>query len=256
VPTPVQPVGPPIVPSTPSTPQTPAQTGYDAVSLNFSGPGLLAGDTVLLRGQVHRGTADAPDTLAWETSDASVVSIETIGKNVVRIHALRSGTAAISARTLTALPELSRRLDLRVIDFSTRASPIVVDQFSILQVPTGNGTSFYQPMLRLRDTSATGTTKVIGLEIDVPQLGTVLYCSVNLVVGAAGWSAFNPPGDMNYGFMLTPRDATGNAPPTVRVTALLNDGLGVASTATGKTELSTDNWQWFDGADTGATCQN
>src|SRR5258705_8709810 len=67
-------VGPAVAADTSSTRQTPSPTPNDTVWLNFGGPGLLAGDSLVLRGQVRRGAAEAPDTLAWETSDASVAS--------------------------------------------------------------------------------------------------------------------------------------------------------------------------------------
>ena len=238
---------------TPDTTSTP-QASYDAVWLNFGAPGLLVGDSALLSAQVLRGRYEAFDTLAWETNDASIASVETVGKNVVLIRALRSGSVAISARTQSAMPDLSTRLDLQVFARSNAASPIVVDEFSILQSLMGNGAVYHQPKLRLRDTSAAGTARVIGLAIDVPQIGGSVFCSSNQTVGASGWSAFNPPGDMNYGFSIVPRGPGRAGEPTVRVIAVLSDGFGVSFTATGKIELATP-WQYYDGDDTGVRCQ-
>ena len=237
-----------------SSQQTPPPTGYDAVWMNFVGPALIAGDSVLIRGRVHRDTAYSPDTLAWATSDPSIASIEVTDRNVVLLRALRSGSVAISARTQSARPELTTRLALQVFARSNAVSPIVVDEFAILRTVYLDGSVSYEPKLRLRDTSTAGTAKVIGLAIDVPQIGSSVFCSANRIVGAAGWSAFNPPGDMNYGFWLVPQYPTRVAVPTVRVSAVLSDGAGVSLTATGQTEPA-PNSNWYDGEDTGVRCQ-
>ena len=240
-------------PSPPPVPGTPS----DAVWLNFDGPRLLvvAGDSLRLSGQVRRGTAEAPDTLEWETSDASIGSIEAIEKNIVLLRTFRSGTVTISASTRSARPELSRQLVLQVFARSNSASPIVVDEFSIMQIYTGDGRAFYEPKLRLHDTSATGTARVVGLAIDIPQLGSSVFCLSDRIVGAAGWSAFNPPGDMNYGLFLVQRASSRVGSPTVRVSAVLSDGLAVSSNVTGTMELNTTQWRWYDGEDTGVRCQ-
>jgi hypothetical protein len=246
----------PSAPGTPSTPQTPAQAPIDTISLNLRGPGVvvIAGDSLRLSGQVRRGTAEAPDTLAWETSDPSVATVESLERNAVLLRTLRSGSVTISTRTQSALPELSARLVLQVLARSNRASTIVVDQFSLLQVSTRDGAAFYEPKLLLRDTSVTGTASVIGLVIDAPEIGRSIFCSADHIVGASGWSAFNPPGDMNYGFFLGPGAFRRVGAPTVRVSVRLGDGLGVSLNATGTVEPTT-GWTWYDGEDTGVRCQ-
>ena len=152
------------------------------------------------------------------------------------------------------MPELSSRVDLQVFGRSSSASPIVVEEFSILQVPFLDGQVAYQPNLRLRDTSSAAAARVVALTIDVPQLGSSVFCAANRVVGAVGWSAFNPPGDMHYGFLLVSRAGSRAAAPTVRVTAVLSDGLGVSFTASGTTQPYT-HASWYDGEDTGVRCQ-
>lgn len=255
-PEPVRTTAPPVPPSNPSTPQTPPPPPTDAIWFRFGGPGIVevAGDTIVLSAPVLRGTAELPDSLTFETSDTSIVAIDVVERNVVQLRALKSGTANILARTSNRTPELSTRATLQVFARSNRPSPIVVDEFSLLKSATTLG-PFYEPRLRLRDTSATGTAKVIGLAIDLPEVGWSVICSPDRLVGGAGWSAFNPPGDMDYGLFLAPRSSGRVGPPTVRVIALLSDGLAVSSKVTGGALVIANDWQWHDGDDTGARCQ-
>ena len=209
----------------------------------------------MLSGRVRRESSETSESLLWETSDPSVTSIEAVETNVVRLRTHRSGSVTIAARTRSPMPELSRQLVLLVLARSETASPIVVDEFALLYAPSANpGFSLHVPRVRLRDTSIAGTAKVIGLLVDVPQLGTAVFCSTDRVIDAAGWSAFNPPGDMNYGFFLTPKSRAWTGAPTLRVIAKLEDGLAVSSSVTGRTVLD-PTWQWYDGEDTGVRCQ-
>ena len=240
-------------PSTPSTPNAP----IDQVLLSFGGSGLLAvaGDSLMLSGEVHRGSSETLETLVWETSDPSITSIEAVETNLVRLRTHRSGAVTIAARTRSALPELSRRLVLEVLARSEKASPIVVDEFALVYAPSANPRlSLHMPRVRLRDTSIAGTARVIGISVDVPQLGNAVFCSTDRIIDAVGWSAFNPPGDMNYGFFLTPKSSAWNGAPTLRVIAQFKDGLAVSSSVTGQTVLD-PTWKWYEGDDTGVRCQ-
>ena len=236
----------------PAPPQTPPQVPLDVLTLNISSHGLVAvvGDSLVLSGQVSRGGAELPDSLQWSTSDSSIASVQVVEKNVVLLRALRSGTVTISVRVQAAVANPARQVGLQVFARSNRVSPIVIDEFTLLQV--GTPVSSYGPMLRLRDTSAFGTTKVIGLAMDLPELGWSLFCSADQNVGG-GWSAFNLPGDLNYGIAFTPRSSSRRGPPTVRTTALMSDGLAASSSATAKIEPYTGGG-WYDGYDTGAQC--
>ena len=248
-----QPPPPTAQPSIPSTPSVP----IDEVSLNYGGSSLLAvaGDSLTLSGRVRRGWSEAPDSLVWETSDPSIASIEEVARNVVQLRTLRSGSATIAARTRSAMPELSRRLVLQVLARSQKASPIVVDEFATLYSGSAVGAfSVHVPKVRLRDTSIAASAKVIGLAIDIPEIGTAVFCSADRIVGAAGWAAFNPPADMNYGFFLSPKSRIRNGAPTLRVIARLDDGLAASSSVTGTSVLDL-TWNWHDGEDTGVRCQ-
>ena len=239
--------GPPAPP-----PQTPPQVPLDVFTLNFSSRGLVAvvGDSLALSGQVYRGATELPDTLQWSTSDSSIASIEVVEKNVVLIRTFRSGSVTISVRVQAAVANPARQVGLQVFARSNRASPIVIEEFTLLAV--GTPVSFYGPMLRLRDTSAVGTARVVGLAMDLPELGWTLVCSADRSV-YGGWSAFNLPGDLNYGVGNNPRPSSRRGPPTVRVTALMSDGLAASSSATATIEPYTFGG-WYDGYDTGAQC--
>jgi hypothetical protein len=242
----------PVVTTPPATPQTPPQAPPDVLRLDFSSHGLAAvvGDTLVLSGHVNRGAIELPDSLEWATSDSSVASVEVIEKNVVLLRTFKSGSVTITIRVQAAVADPAREVGLRVFARSDRVSPIVIDDFTLLQV--GTPVSFYGPMLRLRDTSAAGTAKVVGLALDLPEIGSTLFCSADLTVGG-GWSAFNPPADMNFGIFLIPRSSSRVGPSTVRVTAVLSDGLAVTSSATATIKPYAGGG-WYDGDDTGAQC--
>ena len=188
----------------------------------------------MLSGQVRHGIVDTRDSLTWETSDASIASVEAVESNTALLRALRTGSVTISARAPSARPDLSSQVTLRVFARSDVVSPIVVDEFSVLR----SSTPAYAPKLRLHDTSAAGTARVIGLAIDMPEIGWSFFCSADRMPGAAGWSAFNAPADMNYGILLGPRPSSRAGPPTVRVIADLGDGVVVSTKAVGTIEPS------------------
>ena len=248
--------GAPGVPGTPSTPQPTSPAPYDSVILNFRGARLLAvaGDTLVLSGLVHRGTTESSDALSWATSDASIASIEPIRDNVILLHARQGGSVTITASTRSGTPELSRQIVLRVLPRSNAASPIVVDAFTLVRFSaTFDGQPLYWPQVTLRDTSAAGTTRVVGFAIDVPESGSAVFCTADRSVGG-GWSAFNAPGDMDYGIVLFPRTARRDGPPTLRVNVLLPDGSAVSSAVTGTMVPLAPGTTWYGGEDTGAQC--
>ena len=223
---------------------------YDALELSFQNVGVITGDTIEMRGYVHRGQGVSMEALQWTISDPSVASMRLLDANLIEVRALRSGDVTISARTLGAEQELSARASLKVFARSSQPSPIVVDEFSVLEQIFTVPVFIYAPNLRLRDTSTTGSARVIGITIDLPGADHRLYCAPNRVPGAGVWTVFPPPGDQNGdflghqgGYQRLP-DITVDA--MVHVTAVLSDGLGVSSMVTGKIVPNFSSWSWTE----------
>ena len=222
---------------------------YNALELSFKDFSVVTGDTIEMRGYVHRGQGVSVEALEWTISDPSVASIRLVDTNLIEVRALRSGGVTISARTLGSLQELSARATLKVFARSSQPSPIVVDEFSVLEQIFAVPVFVYAPNLRLRDTSATGSARVIGITIDLPGANRRLYCAPNRIVGAASWTVFPPPGDQNGAFLSGQDfqrlpDIVVDA--TARVTAVLSDGLGVSFTMTGKIVRNFSSWSWTE----------
>lgn len=222
---------------------------YDALSLSFQDVGIITGDTIQMRGYVHRGQSESTEALEWTSSDPTVAAIRLVGANLIEVRALRSGGVTISARTLGSQPELSARASLKVFARSSQPSPIVVDEFSVLEQIFAVPVFVYAPNLRLRDTSPDGSARVIGITIDLPGADDRLYCAPNRVVGADNWTVFPPPGDQNGDFLRRQdfqRLPDLGVDAVVHVTAVLSDGLGVSSTVTGKIVPDFSSWSWTE----------
>ena len=107
---------------------------------------------------------------------------------------------------------------------------------------------WYTPHLRLRDTSALGSARVVAIRIDIPGIEGPAQCVTNHALGAESWDVFLPPGDMN-GSWIGRQDGQRIPDATVdvaaHVSAVLSDGLGVSLTLTGKL-VSVEARSWTD----------
>ena len=198
----------------------------------------VTGDSAWMIGVVYRGTGVAPDTLEWTISDPSVASIETVDKNRIMVRALRTGTATIAARTNDSRPDLSASANIQVIGRSSAASPVIAEEFSILEYHSVDYRFFgYVPNLVLRDTSAAQASRVIGITIDLPGAAGPSLCYSDHVVGAGLWTVFPPPGDLN-GIGLGRQDGQRLPDVTVdavaHITVAQSDGLGMTFSVSGK----------------------
>jgi len=204
-----------------------------ALTLLPQNVGVVVGDTIRLQGDVYRDQKHSPEALEWTISDSSVAVIRLLGDYSIEVQALRSGVVTLSARTLGSQQQLSAIASLKVYGRSSQPSPIVVeDWFSIVEQARAGSHFEYVASLRLRDTSATHSTRVVGISIDLPGSGhPPTYCAPNHVLGAGIWTPFAPPRDENN-TPLGPRGDQRLPDLTViavaHVSAVLSDSLGVS----------------------------
>jgi len=215
----------------------------------------LVGDTMYLRAYVQRGGRPGPDTLSWDVQSPAVASIEVVEKDRIRIHALRTGQTILTARTTGSGAPLSAAMRMNVLARSAEPSPIVADEFRVVEFTYLDGSWAYAPQLTLRDTTGRGSSKVVALTIQLPGVNPFLQCSADRALGTEPWRAFAPVGSMDGVYVRSDRGVDAGTETVARVTVRLADTLGVLLSVKGK--IAPGTWQagWPDGGSDLASCE-
>lgn len=241
-------------PAVPQSPPSSPPASPDAIYLAQERSALV-GDSALLRAYVYRGGKQGPDTLSWVVQSPAIASIEVVERDRIRVHALRPGQTMVTVRTMGSRAPLSAAVRVNVLARSSEPSPIVADEFRVVQlVNFFDGGWGYSPQLTLRDTTGRGTSKVVALTVELPGVGP-LQCWADRVVGTAPWAAFAPVGSMDGTYVHSDRGVDAGTQTVAQVTVRLADTLGVLLTVKGT--IGPGAWQagWPDAVDVVAACE-
>ena len=241
-----------VPPTQPPSPFTPA----DAIYLDPERSALV-GDTMWLRGYVRRDGERGPDTLIWEVQSPDIASIEVVEKDRIRLHTLRTGRTTVIAHTTGSRAPLSATLRVNVLARSAEPSPIVADEFRIIEFrsPFIGGGWGYAPQLTLRDTTGRASSRVVALTVEFPDVGPPVRCWADRVLGTTPWTVFAAVGSMDGLSVFRDHAVDPAAKAVARVTVRLADTLGVLLTARGT--LAPGAWEpgWPDAVGEVAACE-
>jgi len=177
--------------------------------------------------------ADLFPVVAWATSDASVVSVNSSDMIVSRITGIAVGTATITASVagrsasivITVLPALTGEGTL-----------LVVESFRVIefQYPSSPGHYYYAPEVRLRETANGAGAAITALDFAIPGFGPVPSCMTFRRVDPGAVLDLLPEtyGDFAYAIYKPGERASGTE---ASMTLTVTDGLGIGRklTATG-----------------------
>ena len=120
-------------PAVPQSPPSSPPASPDAIYLAQERSALV-GDSALLRAYVYRGGKQGPDTLSWVVQSPAIASIEVVERDRIRVHALRPGQTMVTVRTMGSRAPLSAAVRVNVLARSSEPSPIVADEFRVVQL--------------------------------------------------------------------------------------------------------------------------
>ena len=221
---------------------------------------ILVGDSTMLGAYVLRDGHRGPDTLSWEVQSPGIASIEVVGKDRIRVHGLRPGQTKVTAHTTGASAPLSSAMQVRILARSAEPSPIVADEFRIIEFSSPflgltTGVWGYAPQLTLRDATGRGSSKVVALTVEFPSIGPPVFCAADRVVAASAWAVFAPVGSMDGVYRFPDRDVDPAAEAVARVTVRLSDTVGVLLVAKGMIVPGTWQAGWPEPLEEVAACE-
>lgn len=240
----------PVPQTLPSSPVTPPDALYLSPERS-----ALVGDTIPIFAYVRRAGVQGPDTVSWDVQSPGIISIEVVEKDRIRIHALRPGQTMVTARTTGSSAPLSSAMRVNVLAGSAGPSPIVADEFRVVEFSNFDGSYMFSPQLTLRDTTGRGSSKVVALTVELPGIRVPLQCSADQVVGSEPWHAFAPVGSMEGVYVRSDRGADTGTETLARVTVRLADTLGVLLVVKGRIERGTPLAGYPDGGSDLAWCE-
>lgn len=174
---------------TTSAPQSiPSIPPGDTPPIPALGPGTIGvatleipvGTSVVLRGPLVSQSSGAVDdgTLTWLLSDSAVAKLHGPNSGTRILDGNKAGTTEL---TITG-SRLQAKVRITVLDTTAAQSPVVVDDFHLIEIPDEDGV-IYAPQLVLRDTSGRGASAVIGLWLEIPSVGGTTRCAMLRPIG-------------------------------------------------------------------------
>ena len=158
-----------------------------SITLSQLPPGMVGGMRHLLSATVKaRSGADLPGRLvAWKTNNPSVATVAVLGGGTVAEGIVFANQDGVATITVSA-GDFSASTTVNVISNPPITNGLAIDAFSIIEFQYGSGPDYwhYAPKLRVRERTGAGYAQVIGVQLDIPDVGPTALCSTNRVVVA------------------------------------------------------------------------
>jgi hypothetical protein len=184
-------------------------------------PGLRQGLVVTVLGTDGRALTDR--TVAWTTSDPSVVAVSPVVFTGTKppqapdamLFAVRSGSATITATVDGVFGRMSVTVDAP----SVSEKGVVVDSFSVVEYQYASvpGKWDYAPLVRFRNTLSQHTAEVIAFSFSIPGfnsgpgLGSLCGTSLHLGPDQSADLFHEIYGDYQFGFGPSDQRASGDS---------------------------------------------
>jgi hypothetical protein len=140
---------------------------------------IPVGGRVLFAAPIYNGSDEDWGPLTGDLSDQGVAAWRELSPTSGVVEARTPGT---SQMTVTGT-RMKASVQIAVLDTSDAPSPIVVDDFHVIEVQDADEFA-YAPRIVLRDTSGAAESAVIGIWFEIPQEGRTPRCAALRPVGS------------------------------------------------------------------------